>query len=410
LNRRSQGQRLVVFIAAVFAIAVWVAVSVSLALALPAGASFSFLETWEEYGTQASIPGIAPYVIVDPNTSSIVCGQMVPWVHPGQNLTGCYLKIVPNGHGGENPGPTVATIAGQLGNPSQTLITYAWFRAEVAPTGTAAIFLWCDSTHAQGVRGTDQTYLALQSNGRLQLKNSANTNLGNSGAFKLTFGTALTNWYLLETIIVVGVSSTTAWQQGSIALNIYKSNGLRVDSFGCNNCATNANNSSYIIDQIALDAEFDDTIIEDFGPTSVINPGTNGAAAFVGPQYSWYTKPSGDSTPLQYAVTGVTHHWQAMSDVPLDSTKYVSTATQGNQDAFTANMPTGFGTITQQALVSFQVSDGAGVRLGTDLSVSPGGMRTLGNQCALVSAARPFCESFYANASMPTKIGLELGW
>ncbi len=380
------------------------------AWALPAGASFRFLETWDEYGTQASLPGIAPYVTIDPTTSSIVCGQTVPWSHPGQNLTGCYLKFVPNGHSGENPGPTVATLAGQLGNPSQTLITYTWFRAEVAPVITTAIFLWCDSTHPQGTRGTDQTYLALQSNGKLQLKNSSNTVLGSSSPFKLTFGSALTNWYLFETIITIGGNSGVSWQQGSITLNIYKSNGLRVDSIGCNACATQANNDSTLLDQIAFDAEFDDAIVEDFGQTTVINPGTTGTAAFIGPQYSWYTKPSGDSTPLQYTPTGVTHHWQALSNVPLDSTKYVSTATQGNQDEFTANMPTGFGTITEQALVSFQVTDGAGVRLGTDLIVSPGGITTLGNQCALTGGARPFCESFYANASMPTKIGLELGW
>ncbi len=380
------------------------------AWALPAGASFTFLETWDEYGTQSTVPAIAPYVLIDPSTSSIVSGQTVPWTLPGSNVTGSYLKIVPNGHSGENPGPTVATRASQLGNPAQTLITYAWFRAEVAPAGSPAIFLWCDSSNPQGARGTDQTYLVLQSSGKLQLKNSANTNLGNSGAFKLTFGSGLTNWFLFETITTVGVNSQTAWAQGSITINVYKSNGLRIDSFGCNNCATNANNNSLLIDQIAYDAEFDDSIVEDFGLTWVINPGTNGIAAFVGPQRSAYTSPSGDSTPLQYAVTGVTHHWQAVSNVPLDSTKYVSTATQGNRDEYSANVPHNFGTITEQALVSFQVSDGTAVRLGTDLTVGPGGVTTLGNQCALISSARPFCESFYSNTSMPTKIGLELGW
>src|SRR5216683_322159 len=334
------------------------------AWALPAGASFTFLETWDEYGTQSTVPAIAPYVLIDPSTSSIVSGQTVPWTLPGSNVTGSYLKIVPN----------------------------------------------CDSSNPQGARGTDQTYLVLQSSGKLQLKNSANTNLGNSGAFKLTFGSGLTNWFLFETITTVGVNSQTAWAQGSITINVYKSNGLRIDSFGCNNCATNANNNSLLIDQIAYDAEFDDSIVEDFGLTWVINPGTNGIAAFVGPQRSAYTSPSGDSTPLQYAVTGVTHHWQAVSNVPLDSTKYVSTATQGNRDEYSANVPHNFGTITEQALVSFQVSDGTAVRLGTDLTVGPGGVTTLGNQCALISSARPFCESFYSNTSMPTKIGLELGW
>ncbi len=351
---------------------------------------------------------------IDAATSSIVCGQTVPWSHPGQGLTGCYLRIAPSGHGGENPGPTVGTRAGQLSNPAQTLITYTWFRAEVAPASSSAIFLWCDSSTPQGARGTDQTYLDLKSNGQLQLLNSANTNLGNSGAFKLTFGTGLTNWYLLETLITIGVNSSTGWQRGNITLNIYQSNGLRVDSIGCTNCATQANNGSMLIDQISFDAEFDNSIVVDFGPTWVINPGTNGTAAFVGPQYSWYTSPSGDSTPLQYSVTGTLSHYAAVNHVPPNTADYVSTATQGNQDEYTANFPFGTGTLTQQALVSFQESDAAGVRLGTDLIVKPGGTTLTGNQCALTNGTYNFCESFYSNAvpdsQMPTKIGLELGW
>src|SRR6266446_433395 len=85
------------------------------AWALPAGASFTFIETWDEYGAQASVPAVAPYGTIDPMTSSIVCGQTVPWSHPGQSLTGCYLKIVPNGHSAEDPGPSVGTLAGRLG-------------------------------------------------------------------------------------------------------------------------------------------------------------------------------------------------------------------------------------------------------------------------------------------------------
>lgn len=382
----------------------------SRAHALPAGASFAFLETWDEYGAQSSVPAIAPYVTIDPATSSIVAAATVPWEIPGSNKTGSYLKIVPSGHNAENPGPTVATRAGQLGNPSQTIITYTWFRAEVAPSPSVAIFLWCDSSNPQGARGTDQLYLDLLASGKLQLLNSSNTVLATSGTFKVTFGTALTNWYLFETIITIGINSATGWQQGSARLNVYQSNGLRVDSISCTNCVTSANNNSFLIDQIAFDGEFDNTSTLDFGATWVINPGNNGAAAFVGPQYAPYTSPSGDSTPLQYAVTGAVHHWQAVSNVPPDSTKFVSTATQGNQDAYTANFPFDVDGITTNALTSFQESDANGPRLGTDISVDLSGTTTAGNQCSLINGTFTFCQSFRADAFMPTKIGPGLGW
>lgn len=388
------------------------------AWALPTGASFTYIETWDEYGTQSSVPSIAPYVTIDPSTSSIVCGATVPWNHPGQNLTGCYLKIVPSGHGGENPGPTVAPRAGLLGNPCQTCITYTWIRIETAPASTAAIFLWTDSSQPQGVRGIDHFYLAISNQGQLRLQNSGSTpngSLAKSHNSLISFGTAITNWFLIEAIPTIGINSSTAWQRGSITLNVYQSNGLRIASIGCTNCATRGPSvSSFVIDQIAFDAEFDNSIVEDFGPTWTINPGTNGTAAFVGPQYSWFTQPSGNSTPLQYAVTGVAHNWQAVSNVPPDPAKFVSTATQGNQDEYTANFPFSTGTLTQQALVSFQESDAAGVRLGTDLIVKPSGTTLAGNMCALTNGAYTFCESFYNNAvpdsQMPTKIGLQLGW
>lgn len=399
-------------LATILLIVAWIVLHCCRAWALPAGASITNIEPWDEYGTQSDFHlASPPYVFIDTATSQIVCGQTVPWKVPGTGATGCYLKMTPSGHGGENPGPTVATKAGLVGNPSQSWVYYRYYRAEVAPGARSAIYLFCDSTNPQGARGTDQFYLALGTNGQLTLLNSSNVQLGNSSSFKITFGTAQTNWYLFEFAFTVGANSANSFQVGKITLSVFNSTGLKVDSFGCNSCATTASNSSLAVDQFSADGEFDtgNSLVEDFGLAWSVNPGPNSlTASLTGPQYSYWTLPSGDSSPLQYSPTGVTSHFQA-SNVPPDPTKYVSTSTQGNQDTYSANFPNDFDAITALELISSQESTAIGVRLGSDFMVSPGSVTSNGSQCSLTNGTYGFCFSVYPGTFMPTNFGPRLG-